>query len=93
MGGQHGAEEGLPGTGPPVERQHQRPLGVTVGQKAPHLLGHDVLRQMLPVEIGVKVPFQVWFGVNEEGFATEIPFNNSMVIVRIILTMWTGWSD
>ena len=43
VGGQHGAEEGLPGTGTPVERQYQRPVGIIVGQKVLHLFGHDVL--------------------------------------------------
>lgn len=57
---QHGADKRFSCPRGAVEGQHQGPIGAFILKELCHLLWHDVLSQMLSVDILVKVPLQVW---------------------------------
>lgn len=60
MSSEHWANHRLSRPGRSMEGEHQGALGVFILKELGNLLGHDVLDQVLSVDIPVEVPLQIW---------------------------------
>lgn len=56
--GQHGAHHALSSAWCSMEGKHQRPVWIRLLQEVRHWLRHNILHQMLTIQIFIKVPLQ-----------------------------------